>query len=82
MATTKNDIQIWLEEGKERGATHVVIVCDTFDYEDYPICVLPEQSVQDVVKQHDGTGMQKVMGVYNLDKDLKEQLNKSRNFEF
>jgi hypothetical protein len=39
MSTTKTDIAVWLKEGKQRGATHTMIVCDTFSYEDYPVHV-------------------------------------------
>lgn len=31
--TTPNEIQEWLNEGLKFKATHVLIVCDTYDYE-------------------------------------------------
>jgi hypothetical protein len=35
MGTSVESIRIILERGIAQGATHVFIVCDTFDYEDY-----------------------------------------------
>ena len=41
MATTKQVIRRWLKEAKAKGATHMIVVCDTFDHEDYPVFVMP-----------------------------------------
>lgn len=37
MAASKKDIVGWLREAQNRGAAYVIIVCDTFDHEDYPV---------------------------------------------
>lgn len=39
MPTTQADIRRWLEDAREEGATHVIVVRDTFDYGDYPVSV-------------------------------------------
>ena len=81
MATTKTEIREWLERGKAENATHVIVVCDTFDWEDYPVFVSPGENVQTVVKRlRFGTDMQKVMEVYSLSQDLNSQLNEYRAF--
>jgi hypothetical protein len=82
MATTKADIKRWLKQGKAEGATHVVVVCDTFDWEDYPVYVKPEEDVKEVEKKYSGPNMQRVMEVYNLKKDLAEQLLEHRSFNY
>lgn len=83
MATTKEDIKEWIKQGKAQGATHMIVVCDTFDWEDYPVYVKPDE---DVRKRYDsyasGANMQKVMEVYNLSKNIETQLKTRRNFEF
>lgn len=66
MATTREDIRGWLKEGRREKATHVVIVCDTFDYEDYPVNVKKGEDVRAVVAKYSGPNMQKVMEVYSL----------------
>lgn len=30
---------MWLAQGKRLKATHLIVVCDTYDYEDYPVFV-------------------------------------------
>ena len=39
MSTTRNEIRGWLKRGQRQKATHVIVVCDTFDHEDYPVYI-------------------------------------------
>lgn len=78
MSTTKQMIKTWLERAIDNGATHLIVVCDTFEYEDYPVNVLPADLVDDVIKKYDGKNMQKVMEVYNLNQNVDEQLDENR----
>jgi len=82
MATTKEDIRAWLKEGKKQKATHMIVVCDSFDYEDYPVYVKKGQNVHDVAAKYNGKNMQQVMEVYNLSMDLEKQLNEHRSFNY
>ena len=82
MAATREDIERWFSEGVKQGATHMIVVCDTFDYEDYPVYVYPEDSVREVYDGLDGKNMQQVMEVYSLKKDKNSQLNEHRAFHF
>ncbi len=82
MPTTKAMIRDWLERGKEQKATHLIVVCDTFDHEDYPVFVMPGQNARDLYKEYNGNNMQRVMEVYNLSKPFDEQLARFRCFEF
>lgn len=45
--TTQSQIRDWFQEGVHLGASHLVVVCDTFDHEDYPVYVklLPANEV-------------------------------------
>jgi hypothetical protein len=72
MATTKQDISEWFDEGVKKGATHMLVVCDTFEYEDYPVYVMPGQSAVMEASNRDGKNMQKVMECYRLRKDMKD----------
>ena len=80
--TTKEDIKRWLENGKTKNATHVIVVCDTWDYEDYPIYVKKGEDVHEIYDNHNGKNMQKVMEVYNLSMDIETQLNQFRAKNF
>jgi hypothetical protein len=81
--TTKNEIQDWLGEIKSRkDLTHMLVVCDTFSYEDYPVYVTLKESVREVYNKYNGKNMQRVMEVYSFRKNLESQLNEQRAFHF
>lgn len=73
MAASVGDIRRWFEAGVEQGATHMIVVCDTFDYEDFPVYVAPDQNVQEILRRR-GDNMERVMEVYNLAMDKETQL--------
>lgn len=74
MGTTRDEIREWLERGKAQGATHMIVVCDTYDYEDYPVFVMPGEDVKAKHAEYNGQNMQRVMEVYSYARDLEEQL--------
>lgn len=82
MGTTREEIREWLARGKAEGATHMIVVVDTFDYEDYPVFVKPDQDVRKVHEEYNGKNMQRVMEVYSYKKDLEEQIAQGRVFNF
>ena len=78
MAARKQQIREWVERGVKTGATHVIIVYDSWDYEDYPVYVEKGQSVQNEIDRRNGRNMLSVMEVYNLSMDIEAQLNEYR----
>lgn len=82
MATTRVEIARWFQEGVEQGATHMIIVCDTYDWEDFPVYVDPMEDVREKYAEHDGKNMEKVMEVYSLFQDMDAQLSERRAFHF
>jgi hypothetical protein len=75
MSTQRENIVVWLERGKVQGATHLIVVCDTFDHEDYPVFVSPDENVREIAKKYDGVNMQRIMEVYSINKDWETQLS-------
>ena len=59
--------------------THVIIVFDTFSYEDYPVNVMPNEDVKQKSKEY-SENMQRVMEIYNLDMDIELQLDQGRAY--
>lgn len=74
MAITIGIIREWLERGKKEGATHVIIACDHFSYEDYPVYVKPHENVKEKVEKYQCAKMQSVTEVYDLNMGIEEQL--------
>lgn len=83
MAASRAEVQMWFQEGTRQQASHMVVICDTYDYEDYPAYITasnPEEA--EAAAERKNGNMQKVMEVYNLSKDMQDQLNRRRCFEY
>lgn len=68
--TTKTEIREWLEQGRQQGQRWMLVVTDTFDYEDYPIWIGGDTAM--FWKCYDRTvrqPMTRVMEVYDLGED-------------
>jgi predicted house-cleaning NTP pyrophosphatase (Maf/HAM1 superfamily) len=80
MAASWDDISSWFDAGVTQGASHMIVVCDTFEYEDYPVYVRPESTsdARKVAEEH-SKNMQRVMECYVLDPSRKQaQLSERR----
>jgi hypothetical protein len=77
MAGTR--IRDWFIEAKEAGATNLIIVCDTFDWEDYPVQVMPGEDIEEVMKGYNyDKNMQRIMEVYCMKRSMKNQIAEYR----
>lgn len=76
--TTKEEISGWFDRGIREGATHLVVVCDTFDWDDYPVFCNNDDEVRKRV--YSPGEMQKVMEVYDLRQSKAEQMNEHRSW--
>ena len=76
----REEIREWLQSAKEMGSTHMLVVCDTYDWEDYPVFVKPGDSIHDKICEFKGKNMQKIMEVYCMTEDLEEQLAEHLNW--
>lgn len=69
MAASRADVDGWIETAKEKGARWIISVCDTFDYDDYPVYVMPNEDLAEKRAKYDGTNMQRVNEVISIDGD-------------
>lgn len=82
-AATRSDLRRWFEQGLREGASHMVVVCDTFDHGDFPVYVKKGQDPHTVRDEHAKKPMQRIMEVYNLSMDMEQQLKPgTRVFNF
>lgn len=80
MATSKEDIRRWLEYALKEGSQFMIVVCDDFDYKDYPINCKDAKECKAEYTNHDGINMQRIMQVYDLSIPIDEQLKEKRAF--
>jgi hypothetical protein len=78
--TSRQEIEEWFDEGRRQGATHMIVVCDTFDHDDYPSYAAGDAEALEKYKKYDGQNMQRVMEVYDLRQDKAEQMAEHRAF--
>lgn len=84
MSALRSDIKRWLESAKNQGATHLIVACDTWDLENYPVYVTPGQSVGSTYVGIMASSMQTVDEVYSLvsETPLENQLKEIRSWHF
>jgi hypothetical protein len=82
MSATRQDIDRWFEAGLLSEATHMIVVCDTYDYENYPVYVNKGENVEEKAKEFEGKNMQSIDEVYNLSMDKNKQLNERRSSHY
>ncbi len=75
MSISVDTIREWLTAGEKVGATHMIIVCDTFDHEDYPVYVGKDDNVRTEAAKYDGKNMQRITEVYNFSIAIEKQLD-------
>jgi len=78
MAATKADILEWLEQGKAQGAAYMLVICDSFDYEDYPVYAATQEEAASKGEHYSAAPMQRVMECYDLNMDWYTQLSEAR----
>lgn len=82
MATTRMDLKVWFDRGVKEKATYMIVVCDTFDYGDYPAYVSKDENVHDRITYYKMSPMQRIMEVYDLGMDRDEQLTEGRAYNY
>ena len=78
MTTTRDMISDWFNRGVDNNQNYMIIMCDTFDLEDYPIFCETKKELQDNI--NNPGNMQKVMETYDLNENKSDQLDMKRAF--
>lgn len=81
MPITTTIISEWFDKGVEDEFKWMFVVCDTFNYEDYPV-YLRERSEFKEKFEECNKNMQKVIECYNLSKDKESQVSQYRCWEW
>ena len=74
--TTRTEIETWFDTGAQNGKKNMLIICDKFDHEDYPVCTLT--AAECMAKYNYPGEMQRVMEVYDLTADKAQQMKEMR----
>ena len=66
MADSIERFNEWKKQGMEQGAKYMISVCDTFNYDDYPVYVMPDENLDEKKRAYDGVNMQRINEVVTL----------------
>ena len=77
--TTKQTISKWFDDGVADRQMFMFVMCDTYDWEDYPRYARTVEDARMVYIQYP-SDMQKIMEVYDLRKDKQEQLKSTTSW--
>ena len=72
MTPQDSNLSRWLPEAERLGATHVLDVCDGWDYSHYPVYIMPDEDL-DKKKAHYSGNMQSVYGTYSVEEYTKQK---------
>ncbi len=67
MSTIQEDTKRWIKEGKKQKAAYLLIVCDRFNYENYPVYVKKNESLEEKKNQY-SIHMQSIDDIIDLRK--------------
>lgn len=80
MGTSKQEISDWFDRGVKEKKDYMLVVCDTFDHEDFPVYTTREKYSDVYAEYNNGKNMHRIMEVYDLHKERDPQLNELRSF--
>lgn len=70
MTATRSDVNRWIEIAKKNGDEYIISVCDTYDWDDYPVfCKTKEILLESYEEYAYGRNMQKVNEIIRINKD-------------
>jgi hypothetical protein len=75
MAANLKTITNWYDRGKAENYRYMIVVCDTFDYSDYPIYTTEANYSQEYAR---ASSQGRIMEVYDLAGDKMKQLSEPR----
>jgi hypothetical protein len=78
MSTSVVDLRNWFNQGLQQDATHMIIMCDTFDYEDYPVYVSRGENPRNVQTPPMG----RIMECYSMALPFEQQSGEYRAYHW
>lgn len=83
MTASRVDIEGWLRKlYEDDDLTHMIVACDTFDYENFPVYVKKDEDVRDVAKNYEGPNMTAIDEVYSNTYTFEDQMKERRAYHW
>ena len=69
MAASRADVDRWIETAKEEEMKYIISVCDTWDYDDYPVYCQNVKELDEKYPEFDGVNMQRINEIIFINDD-------------
>lgn len=69
MIATRKKINKWVKTAKENDIKFIISVCDTFEFDDYPVYCKEMKELKEKFIDYDGVNMQQVNEIINIKED-------------
>jgi len=81
-AARKEDLIKWFQKGVRNNQSHMIVVCDTYDYDDYPVYINSLEEFEEEYKRVFSHSSKTIMEIYDLKIDINLQMNEARSFHY
>ncbi len=79
MAMPKYEIERHLYNGQNKNYSHMIVICDRWDYTDFVVYVSNDEDLEAVLSQYQGiASLYQVIEIYSYEMDLNYQLSEDR----
>lgn len=68
MAATRQDVDRWIATAKANGDQYIISVCDTWDYDDYPVYCRNKKEALEAIPEYT-QNMQRINEIIRIDGD-------------
>ena len=79
MSATKQELMGWYDAGKLSASTHMIVACDTYDHENYPVYVQQHEDVKAELERIRSQDMTSVDEVYSYNPKYTKEFQFSEN---
>lgn len=69
MAASRKDVDRWIQTAKDDKCKYIISVCDTWDWDDYPVYCKDLKELQKSIPRYDNTNMQRINEIIEIDGD-------------
>jgi hypothetical protein len=69
MTATRDDVNRWIDTAKSKGCKFIISVCDTFDWDDFPVYIKDLNELILKVDNYNGTNMQTINEIIRINDD-------------
>ena len=69
MAASREDVDRWIVQAKKDKMKYIISVCDTFDWDDYPVYCKNEKELEEKRVEYSNKSMQRINEVITIEED-------------